>query len=61
VAAFRRGELRLESEVRWHQEFELEITALRSGAPTLPPADADRALRPGYAPTEDRAAPDGAQ
>ena len=27
VAAFRRGELRLEAELRWHEEFEPELTA----------------------------------
>jgi len=27
IAAFRRGELRLEAELRWHEEFEREIAA----------------------------------
>jgi len=34
IAAFRRGELRLEAELRWHEEFEREIAAGRAGAPT---------------------------
>jgi DNA-binding PadR family transcriptional regulator len=34
VAAFRRGELRLEAELRWHEEFEHELAAL----PPTPPA-----------------------
>ena len=34
IAAFRRGELRLEAELRWHQEFEQQIAAGRAGAPT---------------------------
>ena len=33
IAAFRRGELRLEAELRWHQEFEQQIAAGRPGAP----------------------------
>lgn len=45
VAAFRRGELRLEAELRWHEEFERQLPAARTGrsAPV-------RALRngPGY-------------
>jgi DNA-binding PadR family transcriptional regulator len=37
IAAFRRGELRLEAELRWHEEFEQQIaTALpRAAAPEL--------------------------
>jgi DNA-binding PadR family transcriptional regulator len=31
VAAFRRGELRLEAELRWHEEFERELAAGRTG------------------------------
>ena len=27
VAAFRRGELRLEAELRWHEEFERQLAA----------------------------------
>ena len=34
IAAFRRGELRLEAELRWHEEFEREIAAGRAGSPT---------------------------
>jgi len=34
IAAFRRGELRLEAELRWHEEFEQQIAAGRAGAPT---------------------------
>jgi DNA-binding PadR family transcriptional regulator len=33
IAAFRRGELRLEGELRWHEEFEREIAAGRPGGP----------------------------
>jgi len=32
VAAFRRGELRLEAELRWHDEFEPQVAAARPGA-----------------------------
>ena len=31
VAAFRRGELRLEAELRWHEEFESKLTADAAG------------------------------
>ena len=31
VAAFRRGELRLEAELRWHEEFERELAAGPAG------------------------------
>src|SRR5579863_9442298 len=31
IAAFRRGELRLEAELRWHEEFEQQIAAARPG------------------------------
>jgi DNA-binding PadR family transcriptional regulator len=34
IAAFRRGELRLAAELRWHEEFEGEIAAGRAGSPT---------------------------
>ena len=34
IAAFRRGELRLEAELRWYEEFEREIAAGRAGTPT---------------------------
>lgn len=33
IAAFRRGELRLEAELRWHEEFEREIAVGRAGGP----------------------------
>jgi DNA-binding PadR family transcriptional regulator len=33
VAAFRRGELRLEAELRWHEEFERQLTASLTGRP----------------------------
>ena len=33
IAAFRRGELRLEAELRWHEEFEQQIAVGRAGAP----------------------------
>jgi len=34
VAAFRRGELRLEAELRWHEEFERQIADGLPGEPT---------------------------
>ena len=36
VAAFRRGELRLEAELRWHAEFGGQLAAGLPGAPGLP-------------------------
>lgn len=33
VAAFRRGELRLEAELRWHDEFGPQLGAGRTGGP----------------------------
>jgi DNA-binding PadR family transcriptional regulator len=33
VAAFRRGELRLEAELRWHEEFERQLAASLPGRP----------------------------
>src|SRR5229473_3370908 len=33
VAAFRRGELRLEAELRWHEEFERQLAASPPGRP----------------------------
>jgi DNA-binding PadR family transcriptional regulator len=35
IAAFRRGELRLEAELRWHEEFGQQIVAARPGATAL--------------------------
>lgn len=34
VAAFRRGELRLEAELRWHEEFERQLATLPPGGLT---------------------------
>jgi DNA-binding PadR family transcriptional regulator len=31
IAAFRRGELRLEAELRWHEEFEFKLTGAADG------------------------------
>jgi len=31
VAAFRRGELRFEAELRWHEEFERQLPAAGTG------------------------------
>ena len=31
LAAFRRGELRLEAELRWHEEFERQLPAAKTG------------------------------
>src|SRR5208282_932889 len=36
VAAFRRGELRLEAELRWHDEFEPQLPASLPGRPGRP-------------------------
>jgi DNA-binding PadR family transcriptional regulator len=36
VAAFRRGELRLEGELRWHEEFEQQIAGTLPGAAGAP-------------------------
>ena len=36
IAAFRRGELRLEAELRWHEEFERQIAATLPGATGAP-------------------------
>ena len=36
IAAFRRGELRLEAELRWHEEFERQIAATLPGATAAP-------------------------
>ena len=35
VAAFRRGELRLEAELRWHDEFGRQLTAGRPARPAM--------------------------
>jgi DNA-binding PadR family transcriptional regulator len=39
AAAFRRGELRLEAELRWHEEFERQLAASPAGRPALPEAN----------------------
>jgi hypothetical protein len=31
IAAFRRGELRLEAELRWHEEFDSKLAADAAG------------------------------
>jgi hypothetical protein len=31
IAAFRRGELRLEAELRWHEEFDSKLSADADG------------------------------
>jgi hypothetical protein len=36
VAAFRRGELRLEAELRWHEEFGRQLAAGVAGMPGRP-------------------------
>ena len=59
IAAFRRGELRLEAELRWHEEFERQIAAALPGVPGAPGAPAPlRAVAsgPGQARTRDDAA-----
>lgn len=42
VAAFRRGELRLEAELRWHEEFEREHAAAARRRPVPAPAEHPR-------------------
>jgi hypothetical protein len=39
VAAFRRGELRMEAELRWHEEFESKLAAGADGAEVADGAD----------------------
>ncbi|MGH3195195.1 MAG: hypothetical protein ACRDOH_04880 [Streptosporangiaceae bacterium] len=39
VAAFRRGELRLQAELRWHEEFERQLAASPAGRAALPEAN----------------------
>jgi DNA-binding PadR family transcriptional regulator len=46
VAAFRRGELRLEAELRWHAEFDGQLAGRLPGPPGLPGAAARPAVRP---------------
>jgi hypothetical protein len=63
VAAFRRGELRLEAELRWHEEFEQHIAGALPelpGAPGSPVALRAVASGPGQAGTgRDTAGPAG--
>ena len=68
VAAFRRGELRLEAELRWHEEFERQLAADPPSrfAPVRavgsPPGRSARAPRDAAAPggePRDAAAPEG--
>jgi len=60
VAAFRRGELRLEAELRWHEEFERQLEADPPGrlaavrAVGSTPGRSARALRDVAAPGGDR-------
>jgi DNA-binding PadR family transcriptional regulator len=58
VAAFRRGELRLEAELRWHEEFERELAAGQAIAPGPVHAISGAATRPVRIPGN-AAAPDG--
>ena len=51
VAAFRRGELRLEAELRWHDEFEGRLAAGPAGEAS---GRAERRLRDASAPDGDR-------
>lgn len=52
VAAFRRGEVRLEAELRWHEEFELELKTLRPANPTSAHAENPAPQEPIDAPIE---------
>jgi DNA-binding PadR family transcriptional regulator len=56
IAAFRRGELRLEAELRWHEEFERQIAAALPGVPGAPAPLRAVASDPGQAGTPDDAA-----
>jgi DNA-binding PadR family transcriptional regulator len=58
VAAFRRGELRLEAELRWHEEIERELAAGRAGRPAPVRALGGASGRRGRLP-RDAAAPGG--
>jgi DNA-binding PadR family transcriptional regulator len=46
VAAFRRGELRLEAELRWHEESERQLASGSQGTPAVPRAATGRSDRP---------------
>jgi hypothetical protein len=62
VAAFRRGELRLEAELRWHEEFEQHIAAALPDLPGAPVALRAVASGPGQAGTgRDAAGPAGGE
>jgi DNA-binding PadR family transcriptional regulator len=56
IAAFRRGELRLEAELRWHEEFEQQIAAALPRAPGAPASLRAVADGPGQARAQDDAA-----
>ena len=58
VAAFRRGELRLEAELRWHEEFERELAPGLASRPGQVHAISGAAGRPVRVPGN-AAAPDG--
>ena len=58
VAAFRRGELRLEAELRWHEEFERELATGLARGPGPVHAISGAAGRPVRVPGN-AAAPDG--
>src|SRR5215469_9468219 len=58
AAAFRRGELRLEAELRWHEEFERELATGLAGGPGQVHAISAAAGRPARRPGNG-AAPDG--
>ena len=52
VAAFRRGELRLEAELRWHEEFERQLAASWPGRPATARAVGGAPGRPAHAPRD---------
>jgi DNA-binding PadR family transcriptional regulator len=60
VAAFRRGELRLEAELRWHEEFERELAGAGPTRPAPVHAISGAAGRPVRVPGN-AASPDGAE
>jgi hypothetical protein len=47
MAAFRRGELRLEAELRWHEEFEPQVAAAFARLGDQPGPVRDAGARPG--------------
>jgi hypothetical protein len=60
VVAFRRGELWLEAELRWHDEFERQLAAGLTGSPAPMRAAGGASGRPARVPRDTPAAPGAA-